>query len=182
MPEISRCVHARAVGDRSGFADPAAAIAGGTGYNIALPDAPGAPTRGMVSEADFREYMRQAHQTAGDEVRRAYMQGGMDMHGYYQQTGLRVPSGDPRVLGPAIRATPAQGSGTLPQLPTALPLTNAPVGQTPSRVYAPEPSPEPSPGLAAPPMNAGNISRPLRTQAGQAGAAAAARLLFPQLT
>ena len=118
-------------GGQPRFTDPADAIAGG-GYNIAPPDAPGAPTRGTVSEEQFREYMRQAHQTAGEEVRRAYMQGGMDMHGYYQQTGLRVPTGEPRALAPAIRGTPAQGSGTLPVRPLTLPLTTAPVGETPA--------------------------------------------------
>ena len=105
-----------------GFAKPAAAVAGGSGYAVALPDAPGAATRGMdgISAEQFQEYMRQTHATASEEVRRAYMQGGMDMHGYYQQqAGVRVPEGNPRVLGPAIRDTPAQGTGTLPRPPVA---------------------------------------------------------------
>ena len=65
-----------------------------------------------------------------------------------------------------IRDMPAQGS-QVPQWarqPAAIPLTNAPVGQTPassSRDRAPTP--------------------PLMTPAGQAGAAAAARLMAPPM-
>ena len=127
----------RGAGANRGFTDPAAAIAGG-GYNLSLPDAPGAPTRGTVSEDQFREYLRQAHETAGEAVRRAYMQGGMDMHGYYQQTDRPVPTGQPGALGPVIRGTPAQGSGTLPVRPVTMPLTNATVGETPAARMSPQ--------------------------------------------
>ena len=121
-------------------------------------------TRGMdgMSTAQFQEFMRQAHRTATEEVRRAYMQGGMAMHNYYEQTGQREPTGDPQALGPAIRATPAQGSGTLPQRPAALPLTNAAVGQTPASssrgppgVAYVDPSDPQTLFLAEPPIGAG---------------------------
>ena len=69
-----------------GYTNPAAAVSGG-GYALALPDAPGAATRGMggMTADQFQDFLRQAHQTSGEAVRRAYMRGGMDMHGLCQQ-------------------------------------------------------------------------------------------------
>ena len=133
--------------NRQTYTDPAAAVAGGGGYSFALPDAPGASTRGMdgMNADQFRDLLRQA-----------YMRGGMDMHERYQ--------GRARMVNQDIRDMPAQGTGSLPRRPAALPLTNAPVGQTPassSRDRAPTP--------------------PLMTPAGQAGAAAAARLQAPPM-
>jgi hypothetical protein len=69
------------VADRR-FTNQAAALAGG-GYAVALPDAPGAATRGMggMTAEQFQDFMRQAHETSGEAVRQAYMRGGMEMHG-----------------------------------------------------------------------------------------------------
>ena len=78
------------------YTDPAAAIAGGGGYSFALPDAPGASTRGMdgMNADQFRDLLRQA-----------YMRGGMDMHERYQQ-------GVPQCV-----ATSAANGATIDQCP-----------------------------------------------------------------
>ena len=67
---------------------------------------------GMTAE-QFQAFMRPAHQTSGEAVRQAYMRGGMDMHGLYQQQdGQREAA--PRAAVRGIRATTALGDGTLP--------------------------------------------------------------------
>ena len=116
------------------FTDPAAAVSGGTGYAFALPDAPGVSTRGSIGADQYQDYTRAA--------------------------GSRDPeSSAQRAIAQGIRDTEAHGTASLPVRPAALPLTNAPVGQTPGSS-----SLDPRP--------------PMATEMGQAGAAAAARLAY----
>ena len=89
------------------YMDPAAAVAGGTGYAFASPDAPGAAPRGSISANQYLDYMHAA--------------GGADSGAAAQHA-----------IAQGIRDTDAQGSASLPVRPAAFPLTNATVGQMPS--------------------------------------------------
>ena len=117
------------------FTDPAAAVSGGTGYAFALPDAPGVSTRGSIGADQYQDYMHAAEDT--------------DSGGVPAQ----------RAIARGIRDTEAHGTASLPVRPAALPLTNAPVGQTPG-------------------SSSGGPRPPMATEMGQAGAAAAARLVY----
>ena len=66
--------------------------------------------------------MQRAHATMTEQVREAYIRGGMDM----------ASRGAQRAALEDIRDTEAQGTGSLPLRPATVPLTNAPVGQTPA--------------------------------------------------
>ena len=110
------------------YTDPAAALAGGQGFAVAAPDAPGQPTRGDVPAAQFQEYVRQATADREAAVREAFIQGGLAMNRQGAQ--------------PQIRETQAQGSASLPQRPAEFPLSNATVGSTPGGASSGDPMPE----------------------------------------
>ena len=77
------------------YTDPAAAVAGGSGYAVALPDAPGVATRGSITLDQFQEYMRQAHATSSEAVREAYIRGGMAAMGQHGAQPQAARADDP---------------------------------------------------------------------------------------
>ena len=151
-----------------GFTNPAAAVAGGQGYAFALPDAPGAATRGSITPEQFEDYMRRAHETMSEQVREAYIRGGMDM----------ASRGAQRAALEEIRDTEAQGSASLPLRPAAVPLTNAPVGQTPSGSSR-DPL-VPAAARASPQTYAANVPPPTARQRQNAELERALRTIAPR--
>ena len=112
------------------YTDPAAQVAGGQGYNVADPSAPGEPARGSIPASQYQEFVRQATEDRDAAVREAYIQGGLAMNRRGAQPAVQE-----------IRETEAQGSASLPQRPAEFPLTNATVGSTPGGASSGDPMP-----------------------------------------